>query len=132
MTKSLKIGTNLILTFVVLLLITEFFPEIATTTDTKSLIITTLLYALADFVLAIILLVIGLVCGLVIMRFSLSLCLLVIYVLQTIAIVGSVPFRLYLISTYYSGFQMADTIFAYVVLTIILGFFTFEFQYERG
>ena len=115
---------NVILTYLVLFFTTKYFPEFVSVTGTKELIITNVILFVLDIVFSLLLvLMISMLMGVL---FTVGKNENSIFFLIFSIIVSLVwtPLKLYLVSTFYEPFTIANDWKVYLLLTMLLGFFT--------
>lgn len=115
---------NVILTYLVLFFTTKYFPEFVSVTGTKELIITNVILFVLDIVFSLLLiLMISMLMGVLftVGKNENSIFFLIFSIIVSLA---WTPLKLYLVSTFYEPFTIANDWRVYLLLTMLLGFFT--------
>ena len=110
---------NLIITFVVLALGNHLFPEIIVFNGGwESILITSLLVLVANILFTFIAIIIML--SMSFFDVTQGIATIIIFVLAFLW----TPIKLYAVSYFYDGFQIVGGLGVYIILTLVLGFFT--------
>lgn len=115
---------NVILTYLVLFFTTKYFPEFVSVAGTKELIITNVILFVLDIVFSLLLfLMISMLMGILftVGKNENSIFFLIFSIIVSLA---WTPLKLYLVSTFYKPFTIANDWRVYLLLTMLLGFFT--------
>ena len=132
--KSLRSILNIFLTFAVLYVAKEYFPEYVRITGTRELIVTVLLLTIADTTYSL-----GLTIFLIPFMMSCFKSNNAVGFLSFITIIITVilsafiwtPVNLYLVSSLYKGFTIIGGFLTYLILSIILSMFSIKFENKK-
>lgn len=128
--KSIKDILNVILTFIVLFVATKYFPEYVYVDGTKGLIVTVFLFVLMDIIFGI--LVFGLLALGVLFPKKLEAYYIFMVIIIIIAGVIWNFVKLYLVSTYYAGFEITGGFMPYLLLGIAFSIFTIKIESNKN